>query len=212
MLYEPEFAPTMAHWGSSVIMDGGYDDDKSFVFTSGMNTQLAVASGSTNALLSLRLAPSVDSGIVGVLGARDIINRMQLTMRQMDLLSSGTFLVSLILNGRVSGGTFTNVGGSSLSQICFHTGSTTITGGEAIYSFYTNVSGGSSTFTTTQQELQLVRDLGNAVYGGGLVNTAPTTAANVYPDGPDIVTIVARNVSGSSANIFARLSWTEAQA
>ena len=212
MLYEPEFAPTMAHWGSSVIMDGGYDDDKSFVFTSGMNSQLSVTTGATNALLSLRLAPSVDSGIVGVLGARDIINRMQLTLRQMDLLSSGTFLVSLILNGRVSGGTFTNVGGSSLSQICFHTSGTTISGGESIYSFYTNVSGGSSTFTTTQQELQLVRDLGNAVYGGGLNNTAPTTAANVYPDGPDIVTIVARNVSGSSANIFARLSWTEAQA
>jgi hypothetical protein len=212
MLYEPEFAPTMAHWGSSVIMDGGYDDDKSFVFTAGMNSQIAVSSGATSALASLRLAPSVDSGLVGILGARDIINRMQLTLRQMDILSSGTFLVSLILNGRVSGGTFTNVGGSSLSQICFHNAGTTITGGEAIYSFYTNVSGGSTTFTTTQQELQLVRDLGNAVYGGGLTNTAPTTVANVYPDGPDIVTIVARNVSASSANIFARISWTEAQA
>ena len=212
MLYEPEFAPTMSHWGSSVIMDGGYDDDKSFVFTAGMNSQIAVGSGATNALMSLRLAPSVDSGLVGVLGARDIINRMQLTLRQMDLLSSGTFLVSLILNGRVSGGTFTNVGGSSLSQVCYHGSGTTVVGGEAIYSFYTNVSGGSSTFTTTQQELQLVRDLGNSIYGGGLTNNAPTTTANVYPDGPDIVTIVARNVSASSANIFARISWTEAQA
>ena len=43
MLYEPEFAPTMAHWGSSIIMDGGYDDDKSFVFTAGMNSQIAVS-------------------------------------------------------------------------------------------------------------------------------------------------------------------------
>ena len=212
MLYEPEFAPTMSHWGSSVIMDGGFDDDKSFVFTAGMPTQLSIGTGVTNALMSLRLAPSVDSGLVGVLGARDIINRMQLELRQMGVLSSGTFLVSLILNGRVSGGTFQNAGGSSLSQITYHTASTTITGGESIYSFYTNVSGGASTFTTTTQELKLVRDLGNSVYGGGLTNTAPTTFANVYPDGPDIVTIVARNVSAGSANIFARISWTEAQA
>jgi hypothetical protein len=74
------------------------------------------------------------------------------------------------------------------------------------------VSGGSSTFTTTQQELDKVRDLGNSIFGGGLNNTAPTTTANVYPDGPDIVTIVARNISGASANIFTRLSWLEAQA
>ena len=211
-LYEPEFAPTMSHWGSSVIMDGGYDDDKSFVFTAGMNAQISVPTGQTYALMSLRLAPSVDSGLVGALGARDLINRMQLTLSQIDLLSSGTFLVSLILNGRVSGGTFQNVGGSSLTQVCFHTGATTVTGGEGIYSFYTNVSGGSSTFTTTQQELDKVRDLGNSIFGGGLNNTAPTTTANVYPDGPDIVTIVARNISGSSANIFTRLSWLEAQA
>lgn len=212
MLFEPEFAPTMAHWGSSVIMDGGYDDDKSFVFTAGMPTQISIGTGVTNALMSLRLAPSVDSGLVGVLGARDIINRMQLELRQMGVLSSGTFLVSLILNGRVSAGTFQNAGGSSLSQITYHSAGTTITGGESIYSFYTNVSGGASTFTTTTQELKLVRDLGNSVYGGGLNNNSPTTFANVYPDGPDIVTIVARNVSAGSANIFARISWTEAQA
>ncbi len=33
-----------------------------------------------------------------------------------------------------------------------------------------------------------------------------------FPDGPDIITICARNVGTGAASIFSRLSWTEAQA
>jgi hypothetical protein len=35
----------------------------------------------------------------------------------------------------------------------------------------------------------------------------------VYPDGPDVVSVVVRNLTASTAfNIFSRMSWTEAQA
>jgi hypothetical protein len=169
-----------------------------------MITSLSVTAGATNALLSVRLAPSVDSGLTGLLGARELINRMQLTLRELGVLSGGTFLISLILNGRVSGGTYAAAGGSSLSQICLHTAGTTITGGETIYSFF-------ATSGTTTKELTLVRDLGNSILGGGTVLTAPTTVNNVYPDGPDLVIVAARNV-GITTTINARLSWTEAQA
>jgi hypothetical protein len=54
--------------------------------------------------------------------------------------------------------------------------------------------------------------LGNAIQGGGLTNTCPTTVNGVYPDGPDIITITATNIGAVSSNILARLSWTEAQA
>ena len=203
-MHSPQHSANVGHWGSSVIMDGRYDDDKSFLFTAGMTSALSVTAGATNALLSVRLSPSVDSGLTGTLGQRELINRMQLTLREVGLLSGGTFLISLVLNGRVSGGTYVPAGGSSLSQLCLHTAGTTISGGESIYSFFV-------TNGTTARELTLVRDLGNSILGGGTALTAPTTTANIYPDGPDLVTIVANNV-GITTTINARLSWTEAQA
>ena len=210
-LHSPSFAPVLSHWGSSVIMDGRFDDDKSFIFTSGMPSSVGIASNTTNALMSIRLAPSADNGISGVLGAREVLNRMQLTLRSTGILANGQFLVSLVLNGRVSAGTFSSAGGSTLSQISQHTPGTTISGGETIYAFYTT-NGGGSNFDVTTADLGLVRDLGNSIIGGASVNTCPTTANNLYPDGPDVVTIVARNIGVTTSNISARISWTEAQA
>jgi len=212
-LHNSTFTPTLSHWGSSVIMDGRFDDDKSFVFTSGMPNPIGIASGATNALMSIRLAPSVDNGFTGVLGAREVVNRMQLTLRSMGILANGTFLVSLVLNGRVSSSTpaFATAGGSSLSQIAQHNAGTTVTGGETIFAFYSNNSGGAN-FNVTTADLEKVRDLANSILGGAATNNCPTTPNNLYPDGPDIVTITARNVGTASANIAARVSWTEAQA
>lgn len=50
-----ECAPVMSHWGSSVIMDGGFDDDASFIFTAGMQRYLQVGgSGSVSATIVSR--------------------------------------------------------------------------------------------------------------------------------------------------------------
>jgi hypothetical protein len=130
---------------------------------------------------------------------------MQLTLRELGILTTGNIVVSLVLNGRVSGGTYTSAGGSSLSQLCLHAAATTITGGETIYSFFV-------TTGTQTKELNLVRDLGNGILGGGDTLTAPTTASNIYPDGPDIVTVVVRNLAATATTVNTRLSWTEAQA
>jgi hypothetical protein len=204
-LHSPQHSANVGHWGSSIMMDGRYDDDKSFLFTAGMSSALSVNAGATNALISVRLAPSVDSGLTAVLGGRELINRMQLTLREVGVFTTGTFLIRLILNGRVSGGTYAAAGGSSLSQVCLHTAGTTITGGETIYSFFVNNG-------VIVKELGLVRDLGNSILGGGTVLTAPTTVNNIYPDGPDLVIVAANNVGAAATTINARLSWTEAQA
>lgn len=208
-LHAPLFASTISHWGTSVIMDGRFDDDKSYVFTRGMVTTLSVAAGVNNAVMSFRIAPSVSNGVAGsTLGIREIVNRMQMVLRQLDVFSNGQFLITLILNGTVSSATpnFASVGGSSLAQYIFHNSATTISGGESIFGFFLNTTG--SGFTTTQQDLTLVRDLGTSILGGGVA------AANVgvFPDGPDVVTVMANNIGTTSGNIFARLSWTEAQA
>ena len=212
-LYSPQCASTISHWGSAVIMDGRFDDDKSLVFVAGQTrtqTFTNIAQDATVALLSIRIAPSVDNGLTGILGNREIINRMQLTLRSMGCQTTGTnmvFLISLRLNGRVSAGTFQSVGGSSLAQVAYHASGTTISGGENVFGFYTNTPG------VTAQDLSSVRDIGNSILGGGTTNTCPTSAANLYPDGPDILTICATNITATTTNsINARISWTEAQA
>jgi hypothetical protein len=212
-LYSPQVTSTISHWGSAVIMDGRYDDDKSVVFVAGQTrtqTLTNIAQDATVPLISIRIAPAVDNGLTSFLGAREIINRMQLTLRSMSCQTTGTnmvFLISLRLNGRVSAGTFQAVGGSSLAQVAYHTAGTTIQGGENVFGFYTNTPG------VTAQDLSAVRDIGNSILGGGTTNTCPTNALNLYPDGPDILTICATNITAVTTNsVNARISWTEAQA
>jgi hypothetical protein len=176
-----------------------------------MQTAIAnIGAGVTQPLISIRVAPSVDNGLTGILGNREIINRMQLVLRSMGAYTTGanmTFLISLRLNGRVSGGTFAGVGGSSLAQVAFHTSGQTIVGGEQVFAFFTTTPG------VTGYDLSQVRDIGNSILGGGTTFAVPNTANNVYPDGPDILTICATNVTAVATNsINARISWTEAQA
>jgi hypothetical protein len=209
--YSPQCAPAINHWGSSVIMDGGFDDDKSFIFVAGMTTSIAnIGASVTQPLISLRVAPSVDNGLVGTLGIREVVNRMQLVLRQADVYTTGTgmtFLITGRLNGRLSGGTFTNLGGSSLSQIAFHTAGQTITGGDPIFGFFTTTPG------VTTVSLSDVRDLGTSIISGGINNTVPTTVNGMYPDGPDVLTLCAQNITSVTTNtVNARLGWTESQA
>jgi hypothetical protein len=209
--YSPQCAPAINHWGSSVIMDGGFDDDKQFEFVAGMQTAITnIGAGVTQPLISLRVSPSVDSGLVGTMGIRELQNRMQLVLKQCGVFSTGTaasFLITGRLNGRLSAGTFVNLGGSSLSQIAFHASGQTISGGENIFGFFTNTPG----VTTTS--LDGVRDLGTSILGGGLNNTVPTADQGKYPDGPDVLTLCATNITAVTTNsVNARLGWTESQA
>jgi hypothetical protein len=210
-LARPTFAPTISHWGTSVIMDGRFDDDKSLLFTYGQTTFTNILSGQNKALFSIRVAPSVDNGIPAVFGARELVNRMQLVLRALDITtktSGANMLVTAVLNGTPSSSTTWNpitiasgVQNSSLAQIAdYSAGTTTISGGE--------VTGGFFVASTGSVSLETVRDLGNSILGGG------TTTANtgIYPDGPDVLTIVVTNLGTTAVDVLGRLSWTEAQA
>jgi hypothetical protein len=208
-LFSPQAGITIGHWGSSVIMDGRYDDDKSFVFNYGQNAQQTFASaGVRYPVFSIRLAPAVDQGLTGILGGREIINRMQLTLRNVGVFTTtASVRVELILNGRVTGtpGTWTQVGGSSLAQFATHGTTSAISGGESIFNFFAP-SGGLST-----QDLSVVRDLGNSILGGGMSFTNTINDNNKYPDGPDQVTLCVTPLAVNAA-VAARMNWTEAQA
>jgi hypothetical protein len=216
--------PSISHWGSSVIMDGQYNDDKSLLFNYGMVSPLATSAVGSYALIALRIAPSVDSGTVDILGNKENINRMQLIPDSLSVVATGnTYLINLVLNGRLNAafsGTGAQasfvtpqqiVGGfsSSLAQVAVNgaTGTTaTIAGGESIAAQFVVAN------SVTTLDLSQVRDIGNSILGGGPNNTVPTTQANLYPDGPDILYIVATPISGTAGTIQARVSWKEAQA
>ena len=206
-LYSPQNASTVSHWGSSVIMDGKYDDDKSFLFNYGQNQSVNYANPATRyPVFSIRLSPSVDNGLAGVLGQREIVNRMQLAPAAMGIFTSGNAVrTELVLNGRVNSGTYQAIGGSSLAQFAVHGPTANIYGGESIYTFFAAAN------TTTSQDLTKLRDIGNSILGGGTNNAVSNTSQQIYPDGPDILTICVTPVGGS-ANVAARMMWTEAQA
>ena len=281
----PTYSASISHWGTSVIMDGRFDDDKSLLFTFGQTnyinipasstvTQtvngsaasrtLSVATGSayrvgmvvndqtagfqngtiilgidgnnlqlslpltqlvsgqtvtftggnTRALFSIRVAPSVDNGTAALFGQRELINRMQLTLKSLGVTTKtadSNMLVTAVLNGVPSGNTsYTNavrnstvLFNSSLAQVADYQNSlntTVVVGGEVTGGFY--VQG------TESISLDTVRDLGNSILGGG----GNTTSTNVYPDGPDVLTIVVTNLSDNAIDVLGRLGWSEAQA
>ena len=212
--------PSISHWGSSVIMDGQFNDDKSLIFNYGMTSFLTIAAAGSYALMAIRIAPSVDNGSTDTLGLKETINRMQLQLDSVSIISTANVLVNLVLNGRIAAAfsgtgsvaSFTSPlqlsGGftSSLAQIAVNGSSgtaSTITGGESLAALY--VPAGVNTL-----DLANARDLGNSILGGGVNNTVPTTQAGLYPDGPDVLYVVVTTTT--AANVQARLSWKEAQA
>jgi hypothetical protein len=207
-----QFGPEVNHWGTSAIMDGGFTPDKSFIFTKGMSIPQLIQPGTTRALMSFRIAPSASQGIGGPgLGVREIINRMQLLPYQLDVYANQGMLMSFILNATAnnSANTWENVGGSSLTQFVFHANGTTLLAntGEPVFGFYLNAQG-TNVFSSTQQDITQLTALGHSINGGGTANTN----ASIYPDGPDVLTLVAQNIDRNACFIQARMSWNEAQA
>jgi hypothetical protein len=85
-------APSLNHWGSAVILDGGFDIDQGYNYTyslgnirfpSGIGTDL------TTTAFAIRLAPSVSNQIPSDLGNRDLVNRAQLILSSLLVNFSG---------------------------------------------------------------------------------------------------------------------------
>ena len=211
----PDTAATLSHWGSSVVMDGGFNNDVSLFFNYGMTSALTTTATTAYPIMAIRVAPSVDNGTVGTLGLKEIINRLQLQLRELAVYTTNPYLVQFILNGIVTGSNFSafasptqnGTNTSSIVQVATNTNTgTTITGGESVAAFYTN--GGAQTVL----DLTALASFGNCILGGGLSNTVPTSQAGTYPDGPDILYVSVSAFTATSSNIQARLTWQESQA
>ena len=201
--------PQISHWGSSVIMDGRLDDDRAYVYTAATKRQGGINSGQTRAIIALRVAPSVDHGISGNFGTRELVNRMQLVLSQVDISSNGKFFVELVLNPIPSiQGTWVPVGGTSLAQYAIMNVATEFTGGEVIFGFYSDNG-------VNSYDLADVKEISNSILGGGTstydVSTTPNPTG-IFPDGPEVLAIRATNITNQTRGIDARFSWKEAQA
>ena len=192
--------------------------DKPPTATSGSNSTYTIgqAGGAINVtkdvpLISIRLAPSVDTSSPGFLGEREIVNRMQLILNQVAVVSTHAVTVKLIVNGSLSSNAWQRVTNPSLSQLILHDNTDTIEDGQPVYNFEAAGGTGTSARTPvlTTENLGELATLGNSILGGD----------GVFPDGPDVLTIVATlsedpsTVSSSNPLIVSgRISWSESQA
>jgi hypothetical protein len=163
-------------------------------------------------IVSVRLGPSVDSGLIGPIGSRDIVNRMQLDLDSVGLLTTHDVEIQLILNGQLDNVNWANVGRPSLSQVVGHLDGDNIEGGTTIFTFRASGnspdSAGKRTARNESFDISSILSLGNSILGGD----------NVFPDGPDILTIAVSPLDTSTItvntpmSISGRISWAESQA
>jgi hypothetical protein len=152
-------------------------------------------------LLSIRLSPSVSEGLTGKLGDRDVINRMQLRLKEVGVSTTQLVDVKLLINPRLNNLNFVGVDSPSLTQLVEHTSADTVSGGVQIYNFRASGGAGGVENTTTV-DISTLFELSNSILGGD----------SIFPDGPDILTIAVSRLTGSTTLAAAKLSWSEAQA
>ena len=204
-------APTISHWGSAVIMDGGFDDDDGYQFNYA-RTNISIAGNSSTTVLLFRAAPSVSDTIPGLLGQREVLNRSQIKFREIEVNnnSSRNLQISAILNPtNVGATTWVNantrtVGAATVFQPSFAQvaisggtilGGTAPANGEILFQFL-------STSGTTTFDLREIKEVQNSIIGGD----------NTYPDGPEVVAFYITNNNSQAASVDVILKWTEAQA
>jgi hypothetical protein len=197
--------PSLTHWGSALLMDGNFDNDRGYFFNYA-NTAVTVAASlqATSTAFLIRLCPSVSNGIVGDIGNRDLLNRAQLLLQKLEVTSTQSVNVTGILNP--TGLTIDSTKWVNINSV----------GNGSQPSFaqiYTGVSGtagpGERIFSTIVQkdnqnnlDLSNLKEMANSVIGGN----------RVFPDGPDVLAIVVTNLTTTAVTPQVNLFWTEAQA
>lgn len=205
-------SPTMSHWGSAMLMDGGYDQDRGYIFNY-QRTGIALTTTNVTAFL-IRLAPSVENSQVGLLGEKSLLNRSQLLLQSVGAtFSAGTNPGAVIVEGVLNPRNYTSATWSSLNaesvggQPSFAQVATTVTWstgtaalpGEQVFAFAgPTVAAGA---VGERLDLSELKELTGAPLGGDFK----------YPDGPDILAINVRLTSGTGTGHIL-LRWSEAQA
>jgi len=95
-------SPDLNHWGSAVIMDGGFTVDRTYTFTYNVTNYNVVGHlGQPQTMFMMRLAPSISNALTGDLGGKELINRAQVLLTGMYVnvgSAAGRYLVQGLLN------------------------------------------------------------------------------------------------------------------
>jgi hypothetical protein len=202
-------SPTLTHWGSALICDGLFDTDRGYIFN---YQRVAVPiTTTTTTMFLIRLAPSVSNSQIGDLGVKDLLNRSQLLLNSVAVqtYNAASSPGSVILEGILNPKNFTSATWSSLNlesqggqpsfaqvatAVVWSSGTFAIPG-EQVFAF--------AATPNSNNDLSLVelKELTNSPFGG----------VGGYPNGPDILAVNVRIVSGT-ATATTLLRWGEAQA
>jgi hypothetical protein len=202
-------SPTLSHWGSALISDGGFDEDRGYIFNY-QRTNFPINATTATAFL-IRLAPSVSNSAVGDLGSKDLLNRSQLLLNAVGVTTilsnalSGAIIVEGVLNPKNFNSAtwlplnFESAGGQpSLAQIATavsYTSGAFAVPGEQVFAF------SAAPNSSERLDLTELKELTNSPFGG----------VGAYPNGPDVLAINVRTTqNNSTATILLR--WGEAQA
>jgi hypothetical protein len=177
-------SPTLNHWGSSYIMDGGFDQDRGYYFSYSALSQI-IPVGDSHTVFSLRLAPAVSNSISGNLGDRDLVNRSQLLLQKLQVQSNQSVQVYGILNpGNID----------SSTDLTWDSVNTVMLGSQPSFAQVSNglqypAEPGEQIFSTLGQpdgfseiDLSNLKELSNSAIGG----------YGNFPDGPDTLSIVVK--------------------
>lgn len=205
-------SPTLTHWGSAMIMDGKFDQDRGYIFNY-QRTGISLTTTNVTAFV-IRLAPSVENSQVGPLGDKSLLNRSQLLLQAVgSAMSGGTTPGAVIVEGVLNPRNFGSatwfalnteaVGGQpSFAQVATSvtwTSGTFAVPGEQVFAFAApSVTSGS---VNDRLELDQLKELTGSPLGGDFK----------YPDGPDILAINVR-LTGGTGTGHILLRWSEAQA
>ena len=152
-------------------------------------------------LISVRLAPSVDSSLTGALGEREVVNRMQLRLQNASITCNQPIEFFLLQNTLPSDLAYVDAPRPSLSEVIKHKAGDTLIGGTSIYS--SKAATGSVTVALTD-----LLEIGNSILGGD----------GIYPAGPDLLTLAVQpqDISGIAGTtpftVSGKISWSESQA
>jgi hypothetical protein len=208
-------SPTLSHWGSAMLMDGGFDQDRGYIFNY-QRTGVPLTTTNVTAFL-IRLAPSVENSQVGLLGERSLLNRSQMLLQQIGITFSGgaTNPGAVIVEGVLNPRNFTSatwlplnteaVGGQpSFAQVAttvtWSTGTFALPG-EQVFAFAGPTSATANGAVSERLDLSELKELTGSPLGGNFR----------YPDGPDILAINVRLTAGTGTG-HVLLRWSEAQA
>ena len=197
-------APILPHWGSSVVIDGGFDKKPGFVFSYEVDGPTLFTDKQGSSFLAFRLCPAVSNSQPQAFGIREIINRQELILKSIEVTNEDGFEaeVSGLLNPRnlgepayfrASDQTFN--GTVSTFQETFT--EIAISGGNLIQSatdpencdlLFTFVSPKAK--TTTTFDLSDLKRLSNSIQGGN----------KVYPDGPEVLLVYINVINTTSVD------------